>query len=210
MWGLAKHYGLKEFKDPIAEYFANMDKYERRLSPSVIYPQAREQVNISFSKNAMAYEFGFDINRANDTLYVERFLQNINETFTAIMLLERYDESLILLRKATGLSLKDLLYVKHRNKSYKSKNNNDQDMLAKHRRMSKVDYAIYDMFTARHSAQVKAAGISFQKEVAVFQNVLNTVTNFCTPIIAKVKDFLRVRGDKIKSLKSITKQYVTI
>ena len=188
-WKLSEKYQIKKSTDPILEYFRNLDKYEKLLPGSFYNPIAKkENVLLSYSKNYMAYEYGFDLDRIHNETYVNGHLEFINSTFKSVMILEKYDESLLLLRKNTHWTFEELLYVKQRDRKYSFKAKNyTSDIVEMHRGMSPIDYRIYDMFLERHNKLVHFAGSRFQDELKAFRSVLEKMHDFCLPLLNKIQ-----------------------
>ena len=206
-WKLSEKYGIPSSSDTLLEYFRNVDKYEKLL-PGSFYKAIAEQerVLLSYSKNYMSYEYGFEPENLLNGTYVNEHLQFINKTFKSVIILEKYDESLMLLRQNTHWTFEELLYVKQRNERYSFKAKNySSDIIKQHRDMSPIDYRMYDMFRERHDNLVHFAGSRFQDELKAFRFILKIVHRFCLPILYKVKS---IKCDDLMS--DITKMTIVI
>ena len=103
---LGKHLGMPN--DSVELFLENPSKHERLLPASLYNRIAKEQhVYISFTKSRMAFEFGFDLSRAEvDSKYVSDYLEYLNNTFLQVIITDLYDESLIILREKLSWTYK--------------------------------------------------------------------------------------------------------
>jgi galactosylceramide sulfotransferase/galactose-3-O-sulfotransferase 3 len=179
------HYGLDQllnlsmYEDPIAEFLTDPAKLDKLLPGSLYNPIARTANKLSFTKNRMAFEFGFDLNRTSTQSYINEHMMELDKAFDIVLINEKYDESLLLLRKLFCWEYTDILYMKHREQNYKQ--GNYKQFLERHRNWTNLDYMLYDHFLAKHNHIVNQLGEGFQQEVAYFQNLLRNVTKFCLP-----------------------------
>ena len=182
MWDLAKKYHLENYTDPIEEFLKDPEFHDKML-PSSLYSVLSwgDTLRLSYTQNYVAYEFGFDLDRVKNESYVLQHLQYINRTFEVVLITERFAESLILLKRKMCWTYKDIIYIHLRNSHSQEKVYANQ-LLENHRKWTKVDYLIYDMFRTRHERLVEQGGPAFTKEVATFERILHSVRQFCLHI----------------------------
>ncbi|XP_048239389.1 galactose-3-O-sulfotransferase 3-like [Haliotis rufescens] len=107
------------------------------------------------------------------------YLTQMAEDFQLVMVMEHFDESLVLLKRYFCWSTKDILYLP-KNKNEKKKRLTFTDKYReRHRQVAETDYDIYAYFRSLFWRKVWQEGPSFQSEVAHFKYVNSVVTDHC-------------------------------
>lgn len=144
----------------------------------------------SMTYNSMAYDFGLEFGslKEADEMSEEnfnKFLKETGEIFHLVMVVENFDESLVLLKRYLNWSLEDIIYLKtNRYMSdletdpTKGLNITESDKKA-FRKRNKFDYALYEFFKARLEKQIAAEEDAFNEEVEHFKTILRSVQQFC-------------------------------
>ena len=101
------------------------------------------------TRNKMATFFGLP-RGVNDQAAGDALIRLIDEKFDLVLIMERIDESLVLMKRRLCWSTKDILYLPLRVENYKGKTNgkeeNKEHLIVRHRKWSTIDYAMYDHF----------------------------------------------------------------
>ncbi|XP_078692303.1 galactosylceramide sulfotransferase-like [Branchiostoma floridae x Branchiostoma belcheri] len=140
------------------------------------------------ARNFMAYDLGFPLGLSDDQPSVDEFIQKLSRELDLVLILEHYTESLVLLRRMMCWTLKDILYnvePKNLRKYHKPKTDN-ATLVGLHRQWSNVDYQLYDYFNATLWQKIQEEDDDFHQEVRHFENVLQSMTTYCTKAIIKV------------------------
>lgn len=96
------------------------------------------------------------------------------EGYTTVAMLERFDESLILVHRTLGLPLRRLTYVRQNvSKNFSAKEYLSPIVYDRVAEMNAIDMQLYDQFVARHERNVKAEGAGFTSELTRFQLMVN-------------------------------------
>ncbi|XP_045178708.2 galactose-3-O-sulfotransferase 4-like [Mercenaria mercenaria] len=154
-------------------------------------PRQNEATTMSESMtyNSMAYDFGFNLGTivSSQNKSQEQFDEFLNETgniFHLVMVFEKFDESLVLLKRYLNWSLEDILYIQSNTFSLDAKSNvskiynitaNDTITF---RKRNKFDYGLYNFFKARLEKQIDKE-ILFKEEVSHFKKIQRDVQTFC-------------------------------
>ena len=164
---------------------------EKNFIHDLIHKPAKyEPQNMKDSRtfNNMATDFGFEINNINSVAKLKEsdislFISNLKNAFHFVIIVEYFDESLVMLKRLLNWSLKDILYIKQNEfkQSNRSKSINvtvtDEDKRV-FRNRNRLDYAIYetflDLFLKRMSKETDLLA-----EVSEFRNNLKIVRAFC-------------------------------
>ena len=121
----------------------------------------------------------FGINNLNmSESSIEKYLSKLNSEFTLVLILERLDESLILLKRLLNWSVFDVIYA-----AKKTLNNDDihlnTSQIAHLKSTNMLEYAIYNYFYTELETKIKNAKNDFEQEVANFQDILYQCSVFC-------------------------------
>lgn len=145
-------------QDFINEIVANSEKY---------------QVN-----NIMSVFFGIpsSLKESNKTLH--RVLHQLNSEFSLVLVLERMDESLVLMKRLLNWSFADIVYRKMKVSDHPkvSLNRTQKEQL---RRTNWLDYEVYDFFANELDKKIRNAAEYFQEEVQHFRYVMSKIDEFC-------------------------------
>ncbi|XP_067663563.1 galactose-3-O-sulfotransferase 2-like [Haliotis asinina] len=129
--------------------------------------------------NHMAYDFGVHQSKFHNKSAVDKYIRSLDYDFDFVLLMDYFDESLMLLRRKLCWSMKDMVYL--RSNSGKNKvdfafSEDDRKLL---RKWQMADVAIFEHFRARFWRQVELEGRELFQETAFFKRVLRRVRDYC-------------------------------
>lgn len=144
----------------------------------------------SMTYNSMSYDFGLEcLNIRKPEMCTDykfaAFLNTTKDSFDIVMVVEKFDESMVLLRRRLNWSMKDILYVKintftaDRFSDIPQSLNITADDMATFRERNKFDYELYKLFKDRLEEQISNQK-DLKDEVSQFRNILNKVNRFCS------------------------------
>jgi len=148
----------------------------------ILYPELYDSHVLSLTRNSMAMDFGFPPGiHSTETKTINNYLCNLDRHFHLVMVLEKFDESLILLKRLLGWQLKDILYIPQNTHSHPSISelNISQSEIDKFETRNFLDVALYDHFVNIFNSKVNDLGQDFKYEVEHFQNVGSKVLDYC-------------------------------
>ncbi|XP_066271569.1 galactose-3-O-sulfotransferase 2-like [Branchiostoma lanceolatum] len=159
---------------PLRSFLENPTKFEIPYLTNSNSP-------FSYTKNYMAFDLGFPIGLSDSKSAVDEFVSRLSKDIHLVLILEYYNESLVLLRRLMCWKLKDVLYdLQPKNiRTYNKSSENFTRLVAMHRQWSNVDYKLYDYFNATLWDKIKQEGGDFHQEVDHFQNVLQSTATYC-------------------------------
>lgn len=182
-YNLAEIMGISS-DDPLEEYFADQDRYEAVYKS----PHPKKYCipdGLSMSRNLMAFNLGFPTgfygtpDMADNDTYINQWLDSLTEQFSLVIIVEYFDESLVLLRRLLCWSLRDILYLSRNVGQYTYKVGNRQHLVNKYKAWSRVDHVLYDRFTAILQARIRAGGSSLASEAKHFKATRERLQTFC-------------------------------
>ncbi|XP_076441858.1 galactose-3-O-sulfotransferase 2-like [Babylonia areolata] len=181
---------LQNGMEAVQAYLRNIHHYEVLYKSHAAAPK-RYCIPDGFSitKNLLSHclgmPIGFPPGRANitgDLAAVTQYIKELDSEFQLVMLMEYFEESLVLLKRLMCWSVKDIVHYSTNRGSYR-KNTSwsvltsyDRDL---HREWSHADYLLYDHFNQTFWRKVRGQGQDFWQEVAFFREVQRQVTSFC-------------------------------
>lgn len=164
--------------DPISVYLQSPARYE---------PQ---KVKYSMTNNRMAFELGFpkELFHSRNLVGVNDYLMKLDREMDMILVVERLEESVVLLRRLLHWQLQDILYLPKntfkdmRNETKQKLNKNfiiRNDSKEKYMRWAHLDYMLYDFAVQRLDRQIQNQSPDFQDEVRHFKLVRGRLQEFC-------------------------------
>ena len=196
----------------LAEYLQNIGKYEAVYKSHAMAP-TRYCIpdNFSMTKNLMAYNLGFPagkpdgtLDASNDEEFVAQFLDSIESKFKLVMIVEHFEESMVLLKRLMCWDIKDVLYSKKNIGEY-SKNTHrttavskmEQQNIKIYQQWSAVDYKLYSHFKMVFWRKIRDAGPDFYSELLYYKKINTLVNEFCHAIeTGKVESFKKLTISK--------------
>lgn len=141
----------------------------------------------SQTNNRMALEFGFpaqlfpgkELNGSQSE--IDTYLSKLDTEFKFIIISEKFDESMVLMKRLLNWHTRDVLYL---DKNVGSKMTNKRKLLQhedhdKIRNFLYLDTAIYTFALNRFNRQAAEAGTDFVNEVKDFKSIREKVKLFC-------------------------------
>lgn len=197
---LDRHFGLTQFKDPIRTFLTSPYQYDRKHRWVGDSWNCLPVNGPSFTKNAMAYHFGYEKQFDDSQNSIEKFLNNLESKLSFVLVLEKFDESLVLLKRIFKMEFRDIMYFPlgslkyHGRKNYHNLFRSRQElrnMTSLHRQWAPADYAIYEHFSRKLENILSNQHPEFWTEVTHFKKVLSKFQNFCKGMCDKhnYKDF---------------------
>lgn len=136
----------------------------------------------SYTHNRMALDFGVWPMYFSKYEHINKYIRSLDKDFTLVLILEKFDESLVLLKRYMCWTFKDILYVpRNRRKTVKIENTTAADKL-RHRKWSQADYIFYHYFHERLLQRIYAEKNNFSGEVNHFRSILKHVQDWCVTI----------------------------
>ncbi|XP_078703574.1 galactose-3-O-sulfotransferase 3-like [Branchiostoma floridae x Branchiostoma belcheri] len=168
----------------IAKFLESPGKYDMKCDHGSRYP-------FCFTRNPMAVDLGFPLQEnLKQTLHVQKqqilkdFVRQIEGQFSLVMIMEHFDESLVLLRREMCWTLKDILYYVANTRNY-SWRHDEIPTLQKlqHKQWSSVDYTLYDHFNKTLWNKIERSENDFNGELRFFRHVNAKMKEHCDQLL---------------------------
>ena len=170
----------------------------------------------SYTRNAMAHHFGLSNQSESRRDVIDRFIHDLDSQLTFVMILEKFDESLVLLKRLFKWTLRDVLYIplwslkfhyKRDVKPAKRSQEDRNDLIELHKQWSPVDYQLYEHYNNSLHSILQNMSKNYWQEVATFKKHLQTLKQFCVSICDHVKSLRNVTRTQAEDILSRNETY---
>ncbi|XP_053402558.1 galactose-3-O-sulfotransferase 2-like [Mercenaria mercenaria] len=159
------------------KYLKNVPS-KRFVNNLVNFPEKYDPKYFSFTRNSMARDFGFPMFKPSDIKNIREYLDKLNLEFLLILILEQFNESLVLMKRFLNWGLIDILYLAKNAHQHEAVFFNETEV-EKIKITNFLDYEIYEYFLKVFEMKLKNTSKDFYDEVTVFKTVLEKVGEFC-------------------------------
>ena len=131
------------------------------------------------------------------------YFKQLGKEFDLVTITEKFDLSLLLLRRKLCWDISDMLYIPLKKATYKfnkiidSMNiQHDKNLNERFEILNPIAYRLYNYFNRTFSDLIIKTGPDFRQELAYFQELNNNVSKYCSPYIEQIihnaSDFIKV------------------
>lgn len=133
----------------------------------------------SFVNNRMSFDFGIPKKEFYNDDFVDNYIAELNQDYGLVMIMERFPESLVLLKRLLCWDTKDILYVPLNARAAGPAFVLTEEDKIRLKEYNKADFKLYHHFRTKFDNLVEKLGIDFQNEVQNFIEIQRTVKQFC-------------------------------
>ncbi|KAH3713508.1 galactose-3-O-sulfotransferase 2-like [Dreissena polymorpha] len=161
-------------------------------------------VNTDFVRNRMSFDFGIPESEFQNETYIDDYIQELDKDYALVLIMERFQESLVLMRRKLCWSTKDILYVPLNALDTKPEFQLTDEDLNRLRYWNSADFRLYDYFSIKFDQLVKQEEDDLQEEVKSFMEIKKTVTEFCSRIPNSYNDSASFSATKWSAAFTVT------
>ncbi|XP_066294450.1 galactose-3-O-sulfotransferase 2-like isoform X2 [Branchiostoma lanceolatum] len=175
--------GLSAKENPLGLYLDNPWQY--------VTKRPRGLMTMNLQSFVLGWKDRFNVTD-DDREEGRKFISQLDNDFSLVLILEYFDASLVLLRRLMCWTFYNILYDRQpRNKQtyYKPASVYTEHQLKNHRNLSWVDYQLYQHFNTSLWSKIQAAGPDFQDELEAFQQLNDDVNSYCAGRPTEKKTF---------------------
>lgn len=148
-----------------------------------------------FTTNRMSFDLGLPPSQFYSPTKVQEFITSIDADFHLVLLMEYFDESMVLLRRRLCWKTNDILYIKRNSGEDRPRIRVTSEQQERFRReQAPADSALYDYFRPRFWSAIRTEGSDFFDEVHHYRSLLSLVQDYCSYIKYQQFDSDPVRG----------------
>ena len=135
--------------------------------PSSFYSKVKRGIH---ARNPMMFDLGFSQKYFQNYTAVTEYINFLNKEFDLVMIMEYYDESLILLKRLLCWEIDDILNVKVNERLDKEKASNLSDRVKENiKRWNKADVLLFTYFNATFWKKIEMEGSGFYEDLSAFR-----------------------------------------
>ena len=134
----------------------------------------------SYLRNKLSEDLGLGMNEYFFPFKLKEYLETLRRDFTLVMLMEFFDESLLLLKRKLCWELKDILYIPQNVNQGRLRPNYSSVEHKLHKSLSHLDYTLYAYFRTAFKEELQNQSQEFYEELAHFKDLLKKVHKNCT------------------------------
>ena len=163
--------GLRNVKSPLQTFLQNATIYLK---------QAKNLTGLlTLIKNPALFELGLDTKYHSNLTVVQNYIRFLQQEFDLVMLMEYFDESLVLLKRRFCWKIEDVLYFKLNERMDKHKQNLPVKVKEDIRIWNSGDVLLYDVFNKTLWKMIKEEGDDFFTDLALFRKELESIKRAC-------------------------------
>ena len=164
--------GLKNYSFPLDRFLRN---------PAFYFGQLKSvSGSLNLAKNPLLFELGLDTARHENMTVVRRYIDFLNEEFDLVMIMEYYDESLVLLKRLLCWEIEDILHFKLNGRREKEKQPNvSKRMRERILKWNSGDSLLYTFFNRTFWKMIEEQGPDFYNDLEVFRKEKEDIKNKC-------------------------------
>lgn len=170
----AKPLGFKDEEDPLGTFLKFPPAFQE------IKPLMKATLALHLVRNPMLFDLGLDFRYFQNKTAVERYIEFLDNEFDLVMILEHFDESLLLLKRLLCWELKDILHFKlNERQDVQKRKFISQEVRDDIKSWNKADFMLYQHFNRTFWRKIKAQGPGFQRELKIFRRKKEAFTRAC-------------------------------
>ena len=167
----------------IREPLSHTKAYEQKICRHASFKSLRNKgIKYKCGQNNNAFVLGYNKPALNNITDFRLYLDTLDKQLFHVNILEYLDESLVLLKRKMCWEMKDILHFGihiHGSGKINKINATIEEQKIAHRKVSPLDYDLYDFFYERQKREIKSHGTLFQEEVEEFLKVGKRFQDFC-------------------------------
>ena len=161
---------------------------DRPLSFFNIFNNSYDKNRISFIRNLMTFDLGLSHRYFQNYTAVKNYIQFLNKEFDLVMIMDYFDESLVLLKRLLCWEIDDILYVKLNERKDNEKATRLSDSVQDNiRRWNKADVLLFNYFNATFWKKVEKKGSGFYEDLSAFRERRLKIQKLCFESRTKIE-----------------------
>ena len=178
-----KMLGMWNKTNPIETFLTAPDNYLMNLTE--LRGDLPETMNLV--QNGMFYDLGYDFLDLSEEDAVRRVIEKLERDLKLVLIMEHFDESLVLLMHEMCWDFDDILYIKQNERSNKhSLSETTKDQI---RKWNRADSMLYEHFNKTLWKKISKYGSQFWKDLSEFKRKNKQLKRNCSPEKITIKGY---------------------
>lgn len=163
---LYRFFKLTNYSNPMQVFLRNPHGYLKNLTRTVkSFPESMHLV-----RNGMFFDLGLSPSAQDDDEEIRNAIKKIENEFSLVLIMEHFDESLVLLKREFCWDLDDVIYIKQNQRKTRGNNTSSKVLSSQLKNMirnwNRADVLLYQHFNKTFWERIKRHGEGFYKDLA--------------------------------------------
>ena len=168
--GLGRHFKrLPNDTSPMESFLQNAELYLKKSKDRYF----------KLLKNPALFDLGLQTVYHGNLTAVENYIHFLQQEFDLVMLMEYFDESLVLLKRRFCWKMEDILYFKLNERTDKEKKNITSHTKNLIRKLNSADVLLYNVFNQTLWKMIEQEGAEFFEDLALFRKEKQSMEKAC-------------------------------
>ena len=176
---------LRHHPDPIRLFMEYPDEYLYNIT--LVINDFPETINLL--QSGMFYDLGQDFLKVEEDDVIRKRITEMESEFGLIMIMEYFDESLVLLKIEMCWQLEDILYIKQNQRKKTNSRRMSDDLRERILQWNRADSMLYNHFNRTLWNKINALGDTFWHQLRQFRAMNREIRRVCAPRKITLKGF---------------------
>lgn len=131
------------------------------------------------ARNPMMFDLGLDHKLYQNASAVKDYIAFLEKEFDLVMIMEYFDESMVLMKRLLCWSFTDILHIKTNERIEEERAKFSGNLRENIKRWNRADMLLYDHFNKTFWRKIKMEGKQFYKDLATFRQLKEILTRNC-------------------------------
>ena len=134
---------------------------------------------LNLIKNPALFDLGLDTEHHENFTVMRNYIRFLQQEFDLVMLMEHFDESLVLLKRRFCWKIEDILYFKLNERIEAQKPKLSKSAIEQIRKWNSGDVLLYEVFNQTLWKMIEEEGPSFFKDLSLFRKAKKIAEQAC-------------------------------
>ncbi|XP_078385068.1 galactosylceramide sulfotransferase-like [Oculina patagonica] len=169
--------GISNETDPLEAFFENPKDV---LVNYLLTQDLRiNSDRLKLIRNGMFFDLGLESKEFDDTEEIKRNIKKLDREFHFVMIMEYFDESLIMLKNLLCWDIDDVVYFHHNQRRKTQKRNITSELVTQIQQWSSADKALYDYFKNAFLQKLSEQNGSFFRDITHLRTRNGVLQDIC-------------------------------
>ncbi|XP_046378509.2 galactosylceramide sulfotransferase-like isoform X1 [Haliotis rufescens] len=134
----------------------------------------------SYTNNRMTFDFGYPFKEYDNTSYMYDYVDQLVSELDFVIVVEYFDESMLMLKQLLGWTLKDMLYIPRKYGERRNTLTFTREDRERHKQWARLDHILYKRFLNILLKKLDQKNKLFYEELDTFKDLRAKMEHFCT------------------------------
>lgn len=154
-------------------------------------------------RNPMLHDLGLSFKYYQNRTAVQEYIRFLDDEFDLVLIMDHFDESLVLMKRLLCWNMEDILYLKLNERQDVEKDAKlTQEVRENIKSWNKADAMLFEHFNKSLWEKIENQGDSFRNELAIFREKTKQIRRACVANVTKLQHLYGAKFVKGYSLKN--------